>query len=446
MDAQSAGTVQSSPSLYSESSKTGSSRSGATEDKEKEIDLTKDNAASPVDLECHIQAERITKILDEALYKVKLSLCLPLLVQEYKTLNSVLTIQHMDDLIFIFEQYDNPLFSASLLNMAAMEDIKAGDVSMKNRLNPELGHLLYIMNSYPDLAPKVETMIEEMKAGYNLEDEGSSQPRLDFLLALEQFKGLMIRQMEMTAAEELTAKINTRKLENSNKNLSDKIQEYSEKLKDENERFEQSMALKAEIITKLEHELAMLNYDATVKLKKKILDSERQMVLATRAHTVKNEMLKEEEVECQDAYENLLRVHLIDEKNQRARRFKVETQLLSWLQKYDLEMGEKQVELDDYTEKYEDEVTKCEELEQKLAEQDKEYIPLMAEREEEYHREMTEKMNKFLIEHAARVIQNAWREVLANRAEKKRLKKLQKKMQAAAAAAAAAEKKPPAKK
>lgn len=30
------------------------------------------------------------------------------------------------------------------------------------------------------------------------------------------------------------------------------------------------MALKSEIITKLEHELSMLNYDAMVKLKKKM--------------------------------------------------------------------------------------------------------------------------------------------------------------------------------
>lgn len=50
------------------------------------------------------------------------------------------------------------------------------------------------------------------------------------------------------------------------------------------------------------------------------LDSDRQMVLATRAHLVKNEMLKEEEVECRELYENILRKHLIDEKNQRARR------------------------------------------------------------------------------------------------------------------------------
>lgn len=43
-------------------------------------------------------------------------------------------------------------------------------------------------------------------------------------------------------------------------------------------------------------------------------------------------------------------------------RFKVETQLVSWLQKYDLEMADKQVELDEFTQKYEEEVEKCEKL------------------------------------------------------------------------------------
>ncbi|CAH0715359.1 unnamed protein product, partial [Brenthis ino] len=421
MDTQSIGTLLS-PSTYSDSTKTGSIKSGGTTERDEE-NFTKDNAASPIDLECHIQAERITKILDEAVYKTKLALCLPNLVQEYRTLSSILSPQHMEDLIFIFEQYDNPLFSASLLNMAAMEDIKAGDVSLKNRLNPELGHLMYIMNSYPALRPKVEEMMEEMKTEYSeLGEMRQSASGIEYLLTLEHFRQLMVRQMETTAAEELAAKIKTRKLEASNEKLIAKIKEYTEKLKEENERFEETMKLKAELIAKLEKELATLNQEADIKLKKKILDSDRQMVLATRAHLVKNEMLKEEEVESREMYENLLKSHLIEEKNQRARRFKVETQLLSWLQKYDLEMGDKQIELDEFTEKYEDELQKCEELEKKLAEQDNEYIPLMEEREKEYHQEMTEKMNKFLTEHAARVIQHAWREVLANRAEKKRLK------------------------
>lgn len=44
-------------------------------------------------------------------------------------------------------------------------------------------------------------------------------------------------------------------------------------------------------------------------------------------------------------------------------RFKVETQLLSWLQKYDTEMSDKQNELDELIEKYEDEKKKTEDLE-----------------------------------------------------------------------------------
>ncbi|CAH4028316.1 unnamed protein product [Pieris brassicae] len=457
METQSSGTLQS-PSTFSESSKTGSSRSlGSAKD---EPDFTKDNSASPIDLECHIQAERITKILEETIYKTKMALCLPHFVQEYKTLSSILSNQHMEDLVFIFEQYDNPLFSTSLLNLDALEDIKAGDVSLKNRLNPELGHLVYILNSYPNLKPKVEEMIIEMKEEYAAYDESrKSFPGLEYLLTLEHFRDLMIKQMDTTAAEELAAKLNTRKLEGSNERLIEKIKEYTQDLKEEHERFEETMKMKTDLIARLEQELAILNRDAEIKLKKKIraesdmvvpitqaihgrgrkrkrepekwkvnrakiqrLDSDRQMVLATRAHLVKDEMLKEEEVECRELYENILRKHLIDEKNQRARRFKVETQLLSWLQKYDLEMADKQVELDEFTTKYEDEVQKCEELELKLAEQDKEYVPLMAEREEEYHQELTEKMNKFLLEHAARVIQCAWRDVLSNRAEKKRLK------------------------
>lgn len=45
------------------------------------------------------------------------------------------------------------------------------------------------------------------------------------------------------------------------------------------------------------------------------------MVLVSRAHEVKNELLKEEEVETREGYQNLLKLHLLDEKNQRARRY-----------------------------------------------------------------------------------------------------------------------------
>lgn len=37
---------------------------------------------------------------------------------------------------------------------------------MKNRLNPELGHLLYIVNSYPQLRDTVENIMHEVHHHY----------------------------------------------------------------------------------------------------------------------------------------------------------------------------------------------------------------------------------------------------------------------------------------
>lgn len=47
----------------------------------------------------------------------------------------------------------------------------------------------------------------------------------------------------------------------------------------------------------------------------------------------------------------------------------------------------------------------------------------MEERDKEYHEEMMKKMEAFQLEHAARVLQNAWRNVIANRLEKKKVRK-----------------------
>ncbi|XP_063383780.1 uncharacterized protein LOC134670048 [Cydia fagiglandana] len=388
-----------------------------------DFDPTMEESLSPVDLEALIQTERITKILDECVYKTKLAICLPNLVKEFHTLSSVLSSQNMDDLVFIFEQYDKPLFSNSFLNVEALEEIKSGAKTLKNRLNPELGHLMYIMFSYPALKPKVEEMVEQMKLDCQ---NGVMPPSLDYLTTLEQFRDLVVRQLSTTAAEEISAKLKTKKLEAQNAKLIANIKEKSEALEAEKQAFEAAMEEKRQKIKSLQDELEEIQAEAAKDIKQKILDSEREMVLASRVHAVKNDMLQDEQAETTRVYKALLATHVQEEKKLRARRLKVETQLLSWIKKYDVEMTDKQAELDDFQQKYDDEVRACRELEEKLKIQNEEYIPLMAEREEEYQREMKEKMEKFLREHAARVIQSAWRKVLLNRAERKKLWKLQK--------------------
>ncbi|XP_063624216.1 dynein regulatory complex protein 10-like [Cydia splendana] len=394
------------------------------------------SGVSPIDMECNIQTERITKCLDKLVYQTKLALCIPALMRD-KILTNILPATDLQEVVFIFYQYDDS-FSNSCMNMNAIEDVQAGDMSLKHRVNSDLSYLLCTLCSYPALKPHVERLVEKMKRDTLCSGDQSINPSagLNHLLKLEEFRDLMVRRMKTTAAEEISAVIRTKKLEKSNIECLNKIAEDKKCLHEEKLEHEEQTRSKTELKARLKRELQELQRKSSIGRKKQILDSERQMVLATRAHKVKYEILKEEQAESKELYNNSLTINMTAEKRLRDRRRKVETQLLSWVQKYDLEMTAKQEELDGITQQYEDEVKKCNELKLKLEKQNEEFFPLMEEKEGEYHQEMTAKLDKFIVEHAARVIQTAWRDTLQNRAEKRRLIKLKHKMEAERQAAA----------
>ncbi|XP_063536038.1 dynein regulatory complex protein 10-like [Cydia strobilella] len=402
-----------------------------------QVEHEKVGDSSPMDMECNIQTERITKCLDKLVYQTKLALCIPALMRD-KILADILTSRDLDDVEFIILQYDDPFSSNSCMNMIAIGDIEAGDMSLTNRVNPDLSYLMCTLCSYPALKPHVERLVENMKRDTLCSTNQSlkSSPGLNHLLKLEEFRELMVQRMKTTAAEEISAMICTRKLEKSNHECLKKIAEDNKCLQEEKLELEKQIRHKMEVITVLKQELQANQQKSSIVRKKQILDSERQMVLATRAHKVKYQMLKEEEVESQELYGRSLGNNMTAEKQQRDRRRKVETQLQSWVQKYDLEMSAKQEELDEITQQCDDEVEKCKELKLKLEKQNEEFFPLMEEKDGEYHQEMTAKLDNFIVEHAARVIQYAWRTTLKNRDEKKQLTKLRRKMEAEKEAAA----------
>lgn len=53
------------------------------------------------------------------------------------------------------------------------------------------------------------------------------------------------------------------------------------------------------------------------------LDSERQMVLAGRAHAAKNDILQEEQAEIKRTHDNMLALNVKNEKKLRTRRYVV---------------------------------------------------------------------------------------------------------------------------
>ncbi|XP_063624771.1 dynein regulatory complex protein 10-like [Cydia splendana] len=336
----------------SDSSKTGSSKT--SEHSGTKVEPERDDGSSPMDMERIIQTDRITKSLDKLVYQTKLAICINNLMND-NILANILTKKHLDAVTSTIYQYHRPVYeyAASLINIAAADDISAGDLSLKNRVNPDLCFMMYTLCSYPELKPHVERITEQVKG---------PSVGLKYLQKLEEFRDLMVIQMKTTAADELAAIINTRKLEKSNNESLEKIREDKECLEQEKLDHEQIMREKLELIEQLKQELELNHHKAIIKRKKEILDSERQMVVATRAHTVKYQMLKEEAEETQDGYHSLLHRGLLAEKQLRDRRRKCEVQLQSWLQKYDVEMIVKQEELDELIKVHEEEREKIEVL------------------------------------------------------------------------------------
>lgn len=71
----------------------------------------------------------------------------------------------------------------------------------------------------------------------------------------------------------------------------------------------------------------------------------------SKLSTTKQEELTEEGNQTKSSYETLLEDNLSIEKGLRAKKFKIETQLASWLAKYDTDIGERHAEYEELLKK-----------------------------------------------------------------------------------------------
>lgn len=90
-------------------------------------------------------------------------------------------------------------------------------------------------------------------------------------------------------------------------------------------------------------------------------------------------------------------------------RAKVENQVLGWIQKFDIEIGEKQAEEEEIQALLDAEINEVNEIQQKLDEQEDEYDELMQEKAL-YEEEMLDRrLYQFVVQRSARMIQRTFR-------------------------------------
>ncbi|XP_072550447.1 dynein regulatory complex protein 10 isoform X2 [Salminus brasiliensis] len=185
---------------------------------------------------------------------------------------------------------------------------------------------------------------------------------------------------------------------------------------------DEEMCKNNEVIRRLKgslHQMETSSEDFVVQRQK---EAERQNESVQKTSELKQARLQQEVNQLKVQLSNLIAQHREAELTLRKKKYKVETEIQNWIQKYDAEMGEKQTELEELTQIYEEEKAELRELQEHYAVLELEYSQIMEERRIAQERKEEEEREREVQSHAAIIIQAFWRGSCVRKAMKAKTK------------------------
>nr|AAI68810.1 Unknown (protein for MGC:188990) [Xenopus tropicalis] len=180
---------------------------------------------------------------------------------------------------------------------------------------------------------------------------------------------------------------------------------------------------KNEIIRHLKVNLHQLEKLSESQVKRIMQEAETQQKSDCRTSEGKCSKIHHELQQLRSQLSSTISENREIELTMRKKKYKIETEIENWIQKYDTDMGEKQDELEELEAEYNLEKAQLAEVQEKLAVMEEEYIQIMEERRlaklrmEEEERELANKNR------AATVIQAHWKGYLVRQSMKSKKKK-----------------------
>ncbi|KAM4809080.1 dynein regulatory complex protein 10 [Rhinophrynus dorsalis] len=180
---------------------------------------------------------------------------------------------------------------------------------------------------------------------------------------------------------------------------------------------------KNEIIRQLKISLHQLEKSSESQVKRTMQEAETQQKSDCRASEGKCAKLQQELQHLRSQLSSSIAENREIEQALRKKKYKIETEIENWIQKYDADMGEKQDELEELEAVYTEEKAHLAELQEKLAVLEVEYIQIVEERRLAQLRKEAEEKELAINNHAATVIQAHWKGYLVRRTMKSKKKK-----------------------
>ncbi|XP_072443461.1 dynein regulatory complex protein 10 isoform X1 [Chiloscyllium punctatum] len=172
---------------------------------------------------------------------------------------------------------------------------------------------------------------------------------------------------------------------------------------------ENEMLKKNEIIRKLKNNLLQLDLFSQDYIRQIKQDAEKQQLNDQKDSEGKIAKYHEEIGQLRTQLNNMITEHRASEVALRKRKYKIETEIENWIQKYDADLQEKQDEYEQLLKIHKDELILLRELEQKIGMLEPEYTQIVEERKIKEEKKKAKEHQAFLMGKAAITIQSFWK-------------------------------------
>ncbi|XP_069475339.1 dynein regulatory complex protein 10 [Ambystoma mexicanum] len=186
------------------------------------------------------------------------------------------------------------------------------------------------------------------------------------------------------------------------------------------------IAKKNEVIRQLKIQLHQLERFSEEIVRRTSQESDQQQKSDNRVCETNCTKLQQDLQRSRTQLNNDIAEHKEIEVALRKKKFKVETEIENWIQKFDVEMTEKQSEIEDLQIVFDEEEAQHFELQEKMDLLEQEYLQIVEEREQAQLKKEAEERELAILTRAATIIQALWKGYLVRklfRSKKKKGKK-----------------------
>ncbi|XP_041058254.1 dynein regulatory complex protein 10 [Carcharodon carcharias] len=359
-----------------------------------------------------IEAERIISVIESTIKKIEIVTLIPHIVANLDRFNVAIGLeltcalrehnrleQHLNFAVGKLLKENYPVEeNENAIHKVKIKEKKLDVKTIQQAFGSSVKNVLRLFQGNPSAYQIIQT-----------ECQTRNHICVDLILLLMELRDFVFERLLITPTEEKEKFEFVQKIINQDKQNTEIIATLEAELAAAIQDKENEMLKKSEIIRKLKTNLLQLDLFSEDYIRQVKQDAEKQQLTDQRDSEGRIAKYQEEMSQLRTQLNNSIIEHRASEVALRKRKYKIETEIENWIQKYDADLQEKQDEYEHLLKIHTDEAVLLFELEQKMNMLEPEYSQIVEERKIKAEEKKAKEQQAYLMGKAAVTIQSFWK-------------------------------------